>query len=70
MVQNCTLPTNKVAYTVDETSNLLSVGRTSLNACIKSGKLRPTKLGRKTLFRAKDIDAFLDHLQGKEAEEC
>lgn len=55
--------TEKAAYSIDGAVALLSIGRTTLYACIKSGKLRATKLGRKTLLRAKDIDAFLDGLQ-------
>lgn len=53
----------RAAYNVDEAAEILSIGRTSLYAQIKTGKLRATKLGRKTLFLAKDIDAFLDRLQ-------
>jgi excisionase family DNA binding protein len=53
----------KVAYDVTETARLLSIGRTSLYARVKAGELRATKLGRKTLFLASDIVAFVEHLQ-------
>ena len=63
---HCTHPiTEKVAYSVNDAARLLSIGRTSLYAQIKTGNLRATKVGRKTLFLAKDIDAFLDRLQQK-----
>ncbi len=53
----------KATYTVHETLNLLSIGRTSLYAAIKAGDLRPVKFGRKTLFYARDLAAFLKLLQ-------
>lgn len=53
---------NKPAYTVSETQTLLSLGRTSLYGHVQAGKLRATKCGRKTLFLAVDIAAFLNGL--------
>jgi hypothetical protein len=49
----------KVAYGVRETLQLLSIGRTSLYAAVKRGELMPTKIGKRTLFCAKDLAAFL-----------
>ncbi len=54
---------SKVAYSVNETMNLLSIGRTLLYRLVAQGKLRPVKLGKKTLFYASDIAAFLAKLQ-------
>ena len=53
----------KAAYSVQETLNLLSVGRTSLYAAVKQGHLQPVKFGRKTLFYATDLVAFLRMLK-------
>jgi excisionase family DNA binding protein len=53
----------KLAYGVDDTSTLLSLGRTSLYEFVKSGDLRATKCGRRTLFLASDVAAFLAKLQ-------
>lgn len=53
----------KVAYGVNETLELLSIGRTSLYAAVKRGELTPVKLGRKTLFCAVDLAAFLTKLR-------
>lgn len=53
----------KLAYSVTETAELLSIGRTSLYARVKAGDLKATKCGRKTLFLASDIHAFVAHLQ-------
>lgn len=52
----------KAAYTVKATLDVLSIGRTSLYAAVKEGQLHPVKFGRKTLFYAADLAAFLDGL--------
>jgi excisionase family DNA binding protein len=52
----------KVAYRVNETLELLSIGRTALYAAIKRGELTPLKFGKKTLFSAIDLAAFLTRL--------
>jgi excisionase family DNA binding protein len=57
---------NKLAYNVNEVIGLLSVGRTRLYRAIRSGHLRPTKMGRKTLFLAQDLAAFLDKVRNGE----
>jgi excisionase family DNA binding protein len=53
----------KAAYGVTETLSLLSIGRTSLYELVKCGSLKPVKFGRKTLFYASDLAAFLDRLK-------
>jgi hypothetical protein len=53
----------KAAYSVNETLDLLSIGRTSLYAAVKRSELKPVKFGKKTLFYAPDIAAFLTKLQ-------
>ena len=53
----------KVAYAVDETLELLSIGRTALYAAVKRGDLRRVKFGKKTLFYAADLTAFLARLR-------
>jgi len=49
----------KAAYSVNETLSVLSVSRTALYAAVKTGRLTPAKHGRKTLFLASDLAAFL-----------
>jgi hypothetical protein len=44
-------------------STFCPIGRTSLYKLVNSGVLRPAKLGKKTLFYAPDIAAFLTKLQ-------
>lgn len=58
----------KAAYTVNATLDLLSIGRTSLYAAVKQGDLHPVKFGRKTLFYAADLAAFLAHLRNRSDE--
>jgi excisionase family DNA binding protein len=53
----------RAAYSVEQTLELLSLGRTSLYAAVKRGELNPVKFGRKTLFYANDIAAFLTRLK-------
>ena len=53
----------KAAYAVDETLDLLSIGRTSLYAAVKRGELNPVKFGKKTLFYAADLAVFLTKLR-------
>jgi excisionase family DNA binding protein len=53
----------KAAYGVRETLELLSVGRTSLYAAVKRGELTPIKFGKKTLFCATDLAAFLTRMK-------
>lgn len=53
----------KVTYGIGETLELLSIGRTSLYAAVRRGELTPIKFGKKTLFFATDIAAFLTRLK-------
>jgi excisionase family DNA binding protein len=48
---------------VDETLELLSIGRTALYAAVKRGDLKRVKFGKKTLFYAADLAAFLARLR-------
>jgi hypothetical protein len=53
----------KAAYSVGETLDLLSIGRTSLYASVKRGDLKCVKFGKKTLFYAADLASFLTRLR-------
>ena len=53
----------KAAYAVGETLDLLSIGRTSLYAAVKRGDLKRVKFGKKMLFYAADLAAFLARLR-------
>jgi excisionase family DNA binding protein len=49
----------KAAYSVRETCELLSIGRSSLYAAVKRGELRRIKVGNRTLLCAHDLVSFL-----------
>jgi len=46
---------NKLAYSINETARVLSLGRTSIYAMIADGRLDAFKLGRRTLIKAESI---------------
>ncbi|MEP0941667.1 MAG: helix-turn-helix domain-containing protein [Rhizobiaceae bacterium] len=52
----------KQAYTVNEVIREIGIGRSKLYAEIKEGKLKPRKIGKKTIFLAKDLEAYLEAL--------
>jgi hypothetical protein len=53
----------KVAYSVNETLELLSIGRTKFYELVDSGDLKITKLDRKSLVYAIDLAVFLKKLR-------
>lgn len=53
---------NKSAYTVTETMREIGIGRSKLYSEIKAGQITPRKIGKKTIFLAKDIEAYLEAL--------
>lgn len=52
----------KRAYTVNEAIREIGIGRSKLYAEIAAGKLIPRKIGKKTIFLAKDLEAYLEAL--------
>jgi excisionase family DNA binding protein len=46
-----------------EVQRLLNIGRTSVYQLMASGALPSVKIGRRTLFARKDVDAFVDRLR-------
>ena len=58
----------KPAYSVNEVLAMLPLGRTSLYAAIKDGKIKAQKHGKKTIFLAPDIAAFLASLPAMKGE--
>jgi hypothetical protein len=50
----------KPTYDAKETQSLINQSHTSLYALIAAGELKATKIGRRTIFTAPDIAAFLN----------
>ena len=57
---------NKEFLTPSETARYLGVGRTYIYDCINRGKIKITRIGRKTLISKADIQAMFDFLTPKE----
>ena len=45
----------RLAYSINDTARTLSLGRTSVYALIKEGRLEAIKLGRRTLIKTDSI---------------
>jgi hypothetical protein len=54
-----TLGLVKVAYSTNEVIDILSIGRTSLDVEVNSGRLVAVKRGKSRLFLASDLAAYL-----------
>jgi len=53
----------RAAYSVNETLLILSIGRTTLYRLVQDRKLKPGKIGRKTLFFASDLAQLLESIR-------
>jgi len=53
----------KATYSVSEAMQHLCIGRTKLYELVKQGRLKPVKLGKKTLFSATELARFLTTLE-------
>ena len=51
--------------TVKEALKYLKVGRTTLYKLIKEGKIKPVKIGKRTLIDKNDLDRFIEESKGK-----
>ncbi|MBD5229179.1 MAG: helix-turn-helix domain-containing protein [Bacteroidales bacterium] len=58
---------NKEFLTPSETARYLGVGRTYIYDCINRGKIKVTRIGRKTLISKADIQAMFDFMTPKES---
>lgn len=45
----------RLTYSINETARTLSLGRTSIYALIRDGRLEAIKLGRRTLIKTESI---------------
>ncbi|ATE67109.1 DNA-binding protein [Rhizorhabdus dicambivorans] len=49
----------RLAYSIDEVAKATGLGRTTLYAIIKQGRLPVVKLGKRTLIRSDDLEQLL-----------
>lgn len=52
-----------VLHSINSTAKILGIGRSSLYGLIASGKLRPVKIGRRTLIPDETIRRFVADLR-------
>jgi excisionase family DNA binding protein len=52
-------------YSVKETLKALCISRTNLYGLVKDGKLKPLKLGKRTLFPETELNRFIEDLKDK-----
>ncbi len=48
-----------LAFTPEETADILTVGRTSVYGLMKDGRLHPVKIGTKSVISRFEIERFL-----------
>ncbi|RXG83813.1 helix-turn-helix domain-containing protein [Bradyrhizobium zhanjiangense] len=60
----------KLAYSIVEACDLLSIGRTTLYQLIKAGDLQTRKVGRRTLIPAKSLDSFIGAVEQRDGRAC
>ena len=51
--------TDKIAYTSNEAREVTGIGRTKLYELINAGKLKPAKIGTRTLLLRTDLEGML-----------
>lgn len=54
---------NRAVYSVDDLLSIVPISRTCVYAAVRSGRLRRTKIGRRTVFMASDVAAYLAALR-------
>ncbi|MGB5755359.1 MAG: helix-turn-helix domain-containing protein [Acidimicrobiales bacterium] len=54
---------DKLAYSVDEVAELLSLGRTKVVALVSSGEILSIKVGGRRLIPRQDLFAFIERMR-------
>ena len=60
-MQNASSPAAPLLVGVSNACSLLGVGRSYLYQLIAAGRLRPIKVGKRTLFQYADLVRFVEH---------
>ena len=53
---------DKISVTINGASEITGIGRTSLYKLMQSGKLKPRKLGKRTLLLVEDLNTLVKNL--------
>jgi excisionase family DNA binding protein len=56
-------PEVRPCFTVGEAADYLRISRALLYRLIGQGRIKPTKIGKRTIVRAAEIERFLDQQQ-------
>ena len=49
----------KLSVTINEASEMLGLGRSTIYRLINSGDLKPRKVGKRTLFLVSELEEFI-----------
>jgi excisionase family DNA binding protein len=64
-MENTTAPESKpvvrLAFSVDESAEILGIGPSLAKELIRTGELRSIKVGRRRLVAWADLETFVDH---------
>lgn len=52
----------KVAYSIEEAAQVLSLGRTTVKQLIATGQLPSVRVGRRRLIPRSALETYIDHL--------
>jgi excisionase family DNA binding protein len=55
-------PQERLALSVEDTADALSVGRVTIFKLIKEGRLKASKIGRRTIITMAEVQSFLASL--------
>ncbi len=58
---------DKLAYSIEEVAELISLGRTTVVALVGSGEIASIKVGGRRLIPRRDLDAFIERLRTEPA---
>ena len=52
----------KAAFTINELATEIGIGRSKIYLLMAEGKLKARKIGKRTIFLAEDVQAYLSNL--------
>ncbi len=61
---------DKLAYSVDDVAELLSIGRTKAVALVSSGEIASIKLGGRRLIPRQDLQTFVERMRAEPLQDA